>query len=157
MITPAFTIEVKDTKLQVHLQKLPLALKTNLTKTIAALTDQLLVRVRAAEPVRTGLLRSQTRRYVDTGEDWVRGRVRILATGRASRVGAAFGALEYGVKRQSVAVSAYQRQGIAVRAYDRIAHITERRFLRGSLAAMRTQVITELEAAVAKSVEESAA
>jgi hypothetical protein len=153
MITPQFTVTVSDTALRLHFAKLPLNLRTNLQKTIQALTTELLGRVRAAEPVRTGLLRSQTRSYVDVTENYVRGRVRILATGHASRTGAAFGALEYGA-HAAILVKAYQRRGGLVREYARVVNIAEQRFLRNSLDAMRAKATAELEAAVAKTVEE---
>lgn len=155
MMTPDFITELDDRNVRVHLDKLPPALRENLRKTISALTDRLLVLVRAAEPSRTGYLRSQTRAFVDSTEDYVRGRVRIVATGHARQVAAAFGALEYGAHRR-FAVSGYQREGIAVQAYARTANIAERRFLRGSLASMREQAMAEIEAAVGKAVDESA-
>jgi hypothetical protein len=155
MITPQFTVQVDDTKLLAHFAEFPPRLRENLRKTITALTSELLARVLAAEPVRTGYLRSQTRSYVDSTEEWVRGRVRILATGHGSRAGAAFGALEYGVPRQVVAVSAYARRGIAVRAYERTTQIEARRFLRGSLGAMREKALAAIKETVDKSVEET--
>jgi hypothetical protein len=149
-----FTVQVSDQRLLLHFEQLPKLMQKNLTTTVTKLTNELLGRVRGAEPVRTGLLRSSTRSFVDVTEDMVRGRVRILATGRASRTAAAFGALEYGAHRAFV-VSAYRRQGIAVQAYERRANIAAQRFLRGSAEAMRARIITELEGTVAKSVEET--
>jgi hypothetical protein len=149
-----FTVEVDDRRLLLHFEQLPKLVQKNLQTTVTKLTQELLGRVREAEPVRTGVLRSATRSFVDVTESMVRGRVRILATGRASRTAAAFGALEYGAHR-GFAVRAYRRQGIAVAAYERRANITAQRFLRGSAEAMRGYIITELEAAVATSVEET--
>jgi hypothetical protein len=154
MITPTFTVTVSDTQVQAHLAKLPIALRTNLQKTIQTLTTELLARVRAAEPVRTGLLRSMTRSYVDVTETMVRGRVRILATGHASRLGAAFGALEYGA-HAAILVKAYQRRGGMVRSYARVVNIAEQRFLRNSLDAMREKAVAAIEETVKKSVEET--
>jgi hypothetical protein len=154
MITPPqFAIEVNDTKLLAHFAQLPPLLRENIRKTITVLTTELLARVRAAEPVRTGLMRASTRMYVDSTEEWVRGRVRIVATGHASRLGAAFGALEYGAHR-SFAVRAYARRGIAVRAYERTANIQAQRFLRGSLDAMREQAAAAIKETVDKSIAE---
>jgi hypothetical protein len=152
MITPPqFSIETDATKLLAHFEQFPPRLRENLRKTITVLTTELLTRVRAAEPVRTGLLRASTRMYVDSTEEYVRGRVRILATGRTSRLGAAFGALEYGAHRR-FDVRAYARRGIAVRAYERTANIQARRFLRGSLAAMSEQALTAINETVDKSI-----
>ena len=156
MITPEFIITDSTNQLQVHFAKLPMTLQTNLRKTISALTAELLGLVRAAEPVRTGLLRAQTRSYVDTSESYVRGRVRILATGHASRTGAAFGALEYGA-HSAILVAAHRRRGGLVREYARVVNIREQRFLRNSMDAIRGKATTELEAAIAKTIEETAA
>jgi hypothetical protein len=152
MITPPqFALEVNDTKLLAHFEQLPPLMRENIRKTITVLTTELLARVRAAEPVRTGLLRASTRMYVDSTEEWVRGRVRILATGHASRLGAAFGALEYGAHRRFV-VSAYTRRSIAVRAYERTANIQAQRFLRGSLDTMRGEASAAIKETVDKSI-----
>jgi hypothetical protein len=152
--TPMFYATVSDTALQAHFAKLPPRLRENLRKTIADLTQEMLGRVLAAEPVRTGYLRSQTRSYVDSTEDFVRGRVRVLATGRASRAGAAFGALEYGVPLQAVSVRAYARRGLPVRAYQRTTEIAARRFLRGSLDAMRSKAVAKITETVDRTVKE---
>jgi hypothetical protein len=120
---------------------------------------QLLSRVKGAEPVQTGRLRAATRSFVDSRQDFIRGRVRILATGKASRLGAAFGALEYGgpgTRRSGpVPVRGYRRNTGSVAAYQRRRpHITARRFLRGPGAAMRPRAIAELEAIVGETLRE---
>ena len=128
--------------LMLHLDKLPAELKAKLKQAITRSTHQLLARVKAAEPVRTGRLRQATRSCVDERPNFVRGRVRILATGRQQSIAAAFGALEYGGpgKRRSgpVRVRAYSRAGVSVGSYRRRRpRIRARRFLRGPAAAMR--------------------
>jgi hypothetical protein len=153
MIAPVFTVTSNAEQVSAHFDKLPLALRSNLRKSIAELTNQLLAQVRSLEPSRTGALRADTRAFVDEGENFVRGRVRVLG---GPRLNIAFAALEYGVKRQSVAVGAYQRRGIAVRAYERQAHIAARRFLRGPEQAMQQRALAEIQAAVDKSIAESA-
>lgn len=147
------------TKLVLHFDEMPDALKRQLKVAIFRVTQQLLRRVKAAEPMRTGRLRAATHAYVDERENFVRGRVRILRTGRASRLGAAFGALEYGGPghRRSgpVRVQAYRRGGVGVTAYERRRpRIRARRFLRGPAAAMRPQVRAELEAALGQTIKE---
>jgi hypothetical protein len=155
MITPPeINIEVDDTKLRAHFEQFPPLLRRNMLRTVTGLAAELRARVLAAEPVRTGLLRASTRMYVDSTEQRVRGRVRVLATGRASRLGAAFGALEYGAHR-TFAVRAYARRGIAVRAYERTANIQAQRFLRGSLAAMSEQALTAIKETLDKSIAEA--
>jgi hypothetical protein len=152
MITPVYTIEVDDRNLMLHLEQLPMALKSKLRPTIVALTNVLLARVRASEPRRTGRLQNLTRSYVNEREDFIGGRVRVLGGGQAHNIAAA--ALEYGVKRQAVSVPAYRRESIAVRAYERHTQIAARRFLRNPAAAMRERALTEISAAVDEAVAE---
>jgi hypothetical protein len=147
------------TRLTVHFDQMPDALKAQLKAAISRVTHQLLARVRAAEPVRTGRLRAATHAYVDERANFVRGRVRILRTGRAQRIGAAFGALEYGGpgSRRSgpVRVRAYSRDSVSVGGYQRRRPTRRaRRFLRGPAAAMRPQIKAELEAAIGQTINE---
>jgi hypothetical protein len=148
------TIEMDDTRLRARFDKISNGLKAELHSVITKETDELLARVQAAEPVRTGYLRSQTHAYVDEGPNFIRGRVRILRTGRASRAGAAFGALEYGAPgpRGRFPVRAYTRGSGPVRAYDRTAHIRARRFLRGSFEAMRQEIVAEIKQTAARAI-----
>jgi hypothetical protein len=146
--------------LVLHFDEMPAALKRNLKAAITRATHQLLARVKATEPVRTGRLRAATHAYVDERENFIRGRVRILATGRAQSLAAAFGALEYGGPGQrragkNVKVEGYRRRGGSVRAYERKQpRIRARRFLRGPAAAMRPQIKAELEAAIGQTIKE---
>jgi hypothetical protein len=150
MIPPTFTVEADDERVLLHFEKIPMALRTNLRAAITKLTNQLLGQVRSAEPSRTGLLRSQTRAFVDESGTSIKGHVRVLHTpGTSENIAAA--ALEYGAHRR-FDVKAYQRGSIAVRAYQRQANIAERRFLRGPAEAMRARAEAELEAAVTKSL-----
>jgi len=153
------SVESNINRLVLHLDQMPDELKRRLEVKISELTMQLLSRVKAAEPVRTGRLRAATRSFVDVRQDFMRGRVRILSTGKAQSVGAAFGALEYGApgKRRSgpVRVRGYSRSSGAVAAYQRRRpHITARRFLRGPAAAMRSRALAELEAIVGKALQD---
>jgi hypothetical protein len=153
------SIDSNVNSLILHLDKMPAELKRQLEVKITQLTMQLLSRVKGAEPIQTGRLRAATRSFVDVRADFVRGRVRILPTGKASRLGAAFGALEYGGpgKRRSgpVPVRGYRRNTGSVAAYQRRRpHITARRFLRGPGAAMRPRARAELEAIVGETLRE---
>jgi hypothetical protein len=152
MITPQFTVEVNDQRVLLHLERLPMALKTNLRVTIAKLTEQLLAQVRSIEPSRTGKLRAQTRGSVEEGDNYIRGKVGVTGD-KAFLIAAA--TIEYG-SHKSIAVKAYQREGVAVRAYERRTNIAAQRFLHGPFAAMRELALSELKTAVDKSIEESA-
>ena len=148
MIT--YTVEVDDRSLMLHLNQLPMALKTKLRPVITALTNELLARVRSMEPRRTGRLQNLTRAYVDVTEDRVRGRVRILGGGQAHNIAAA--ALEYGAHR-SFTVRTSQRRGSVISAYQRHAHIPARRFLRAPAAAMRARAMAEIRSAVDEAIQ----
>lgn len=154
------SIDSNATRLALHFEKLPFAIKQKLEVAISKLTIQLLHEVRAAEPVRTGRLRAATRSFVDVRQDFVRGRVRILPTGKAQAVAAAFGALEYGgpgARRagKKVEVKGYTSGSRRVGPYKRRQpHIRARRFLRGPAAAMRPRAMAELEAIVGKTIRE---
>lgn len=146
-----FTVKVDDAGIKVLFDELPKRLQANLRRTITQLTDEALVRLRAAEPSRTGRMRRETRRFIDERQDFIRGRVRILGPGgRGHNVAAA--ALEYGAHR-SFPVRAYERAGDRVHAYRRRANIPERRFLRDTAAGLRARVLAELR----RTIEETAA
>lgn len=147
MIVPQFSIESNSNRLTVQLDALPDLIRRRLKAKITTLTHELLSMVEAREPVRTGRLREATHAYVDDNpaRNLVRGRVRILRTGRASRLGAAFGALEYGSTGRRFPVRAHARHGHPVRTYDRTGGIRARRFLLGSAAIMLPRARIELE------------
>jgi hypothetical protein len=156
----AFSVEVDERNVLLHLNELPSRLHTALRPVIAKLTEQLLARVHAAEPRRTGQLQRATQAFVDDKQDYIRGRVRVLAiSGRGHNVMAA--ALEYGAHRM-VRVRAHQthidhifnrksaRQIAMVDAYTRRANINAYRFLRGPMTSVREQARTELERVIAE-------
>lgn len=166
MITPQFTFAVDDRRLSVHLDELPRQLQRQLRFRIQALTQSLLTGVIAAEPARTGYLRSQTRAYVDERPNWIRGRVRIRPTGRAQWIGAYFGALEYGV-HSAFTVKAHRARlthmfgravsprSVAIPAHLRRVDITERRFLRRPGAVVLARARTEIQEAINTAVAET--
>ena len=138
-------LELNDTRLRVRLDTLPDKLRRRLVSTIGRLTNELLHKVEAREPLRTGRLRALTQAYVDDNriKQFVRGRVRVLRS-RAHNTAAAAGALEYGSTGKRFAVSGYSRRGYRVRGYQRVGGITEMRFLRGPAAAMLPKARAEL-------------
>jgi len=142
-----FRVEVNDKQLTVALDQLPKQLRRQLKAKIGELTNQLLRMVKAREPVRTGRMRSRTHAYVDenVAKNFVRGRVRIIATGQAQPLAAAFGALEYGSTGQRFPVKSYRRGRGQVRAYERRGGLRELRFLRGAAAVMLPRARREIE------------
>jgi len=141
-----FRMEVNATRLQVALDSLPDEIRRRLKIKVTELTNQLLHRVEAREPVRTGRLRSLTHAYIDDNraKNYVRGRVRVLRRRGAHNVAAAAGALEYGSTGRRFAVRAYRRRGGNVSAYNRRGGITELRFLRGPAATMLPRARAEI-------------
>jgi len=138
-------MDLNDTRLRLRLESMPKQLQKRLQQTIGRLTRELLHKVEAREPVRTGRLRSLTEAYVDTNDIkmFVRGRVRVLRS-REHNTAAAAGALEYGGTGKKFAVQGYTRRGARVRGYSRVGGIKEMRFLRGPAAAMLPKARAEL-------------
>ena len=138
-------LDLNDVRLRVRLESMPKQLQKRLTQTIGRLTNELVHKVEAREPVRTGRLRSLTQAYVDTNQIkmFVRGRVRVLRT-RQHNTAAAAGALEYGSTGKKFAVKGYMRRGYRVSGYSRVGGIAEMRFLRGPAAAMLPKARAEL-------------
>lgn len=160
-----FSIEEHDSgRIRLRLDQLPEKIRRQLKAEIGRLTNQLLQRVKAAEPVRTGTLRQQTVAFIDEGFSkkggrWVRGRVRVLRDEGGSNYGRIAGALEYGApgkrRRGPVPVAAYRRESVKVRAHTRRRpRIQAMRFLRGPAAALRPRARAALEAIINQAVRE---
>jgi hypothetical protein len=163
MILPKFNLTADDRRLLIHLETFPRELQSAISRHLKGLVGTLLTQVVAAEPERTGYLRSQTRAYVDERKDWVRGRVRIQPTGRAQQVAAYFGALEYGVhstfpvrahrtRMTHVFGRAIPLSGVLVRAHQRTVHIAARRFLRGPGGVMLARARSDIQAAIDEAI-----
>jgi len=140
-----YRIDANDTRLTLQLDQLPKKLQQELEAKIRELTGELLRKVEAREPVRTGRLRRLTQAFVDKSEtkQYVRGRVRVVRTRDHNTAGAA-GALEYGSSGRAFRVRGYTRRGRQVQSYYRRGGITAQRFLRGPAAAMLPKARTEL-------------
>ncbi len=164
-----FTITLNDTGVQAHLDRLPIEVRAKLLPTIESLTQKLLESVRAAEPVKTGALRAATRSYMDSGEDFIRGKVRIgpQVTGKhfagAGGHNVAAAALEYGVHavehvaahrmRLGHIFSRSSNQFVMVNAYTRRVDITARRFLRDPFARIRPIAEAEIKRVLSEKLE----
>jgi len=146
MIGVDVRIDSTTNQLRVRFDQLPDKLRKRFEQTIRGLTNELLHKVQAREPVRTGLLRRQTHAYVDVNKvkNFVRGRVRVL-NAHNKNVAAAFGALEYGSTGKRFPVQAYTRGRTSVRAYTRRGGIKAHRFLRGPAATMIPKARLELQ------------
>lgn len=156
------TVEIKgERQLFAHLESLPAEVEERLTPTIASLTRQLLMRVHAAEPFRTGALRASTRSFLDAQPGSVRGKVRVLMSPTGSRRGkglsvhnVAAAALEYGVHSRFEVRAHRMRLShvfkrphagfVIVNAYYRRVNIKARRFLRDPFEQIRPQAEAEI-------------
>jgi hypothetical protein len=141
-----YRVEVNANRLVLRLEQLPTVLRQRLKSKIGELTQELLRKVEAREPVRTGRLRRLTHAYVDenVAKNFVRGRVRVLRTRDHNTAGAA-GALEYGSTGKRFAVRGYRSRGGQVSAYQRRGGIQAQRFLRGPAAIMIPRARLELQ------------
>lgn len=139
-------LDLNETRLRVRFDEFPKKLQNKLEQTIRGLTNELLAKVEAREPVRTGRLRRLTHAYIDRNnvKMFVRGRVRVLRS-RQHNTAAAAGALEYGSTGKRFAVRGYTRRGRPVSGYARVGGITEMRFLRGPAAIMLPKARAELQ------------
>jgi hypothetical protein len=150
-----------DRRVGLRFEEFPERARQRLAAAMDSITQRLLARVEAAEPIKTGKLRGETTAYVSSGPNFVKGTVAIRVP-KGAQAGVEAGkaaALEYGAHK-SIAVKAYSRtldhvflHAIApteqlVRAYVRRANIAEQRFLRGPIDEMRDQILTELREAV---------
>jgi len=157
--------EGKDNgRVLLRLDQFPKAVRRRLHATITRLTHELLAKVEAAEPVRTGTLRQQTHAYVDEGisrgGQWIRGRVRVLRHEVSGvNYGKVAGALEYGAPGRrgtgKVAVAGHTRGRAMVRGYERRRPtIRAMRFLRGPALAQRARALAQLEAALGDAIKD---
>jgi hypothetical protein len=144
------SIKLDDRLVMARLDKFPETLKQTLRPKITELTNTLLEKVHAAEPARTGVLRASTRGFVDEGENFIRGRVRV--TGDAPRIRVIAAALEYG-GHKAEQVRSYLRRSGSVTGYLRRENIDAYRFLRGPFAVIRPQAVAAIEEAVNEAVQ----
>lgn len=157
-----------DRQVGLRFEQFPDALYEDLRKEIDALSIELLTRVEAATPDRTGQLRSQERLRLFTDPNRITGYVDITGT-KGSQDFAKAGALEYGAHR-ATKVSAHEMkldhhwslklaapEMVLVAAYARTPNIEEFAFERGPLAAMQPEIVSRLNAVVEKAVAEASA
>ena len=146
---------VGDQKVALQFDHFPEALRAELLKPIKSLTDQLYAKIRAIVPKgKTGKLASEVIEQIFNDPDQVSGRVTFDADFAKA------GALEWGAHRVTKVREHPQRLDhawrrslnspltVLIAAYSRTPNIAEHRMLRGPLAAMSGEAITELQQAV---------
>jgi hypothetical protein len=160
-------IETKDygrSRLRIRFGELPAKLQKRVKAEITSITREILGRVKAAEPVRTGRLRRQTVSFIDEKPNWVRGRVRIWDA-RTHSTAAAGGALEYGAhrrfevrshsaKRTQAFGKPIKRTKVTIPAYQRRANIQAMRFMRGPAAALMPRARERLREVIGDEIRE---
>ena len=151
-IIPSF--EINDQREIARFDKMPDALKRALVARLTPVQQQMLARVIAVAPRRTGKLISEIKGFVDVGPDWVRARVRVVidkSAGSGPRgnfdAGKA-GSLEYGARTVAHVRAFRRKRGETVNTYQRRVNIAARRFLRGPFAATSAQATAAITAAI---------
>jgi hypothetical protein len=135
----------------VRVDRIDERMRARLNAAIHRLTPRVKDRMVAAEPDRSGRLRSEARESYSDRDGIVAGRV--IAAPRRDAVKAA--ALEYGAHRNTP-VRAYNRaNGDMVSAYTRRVNIQPHRFVRGTLEAMQAEIDAELQRAVEETIDEA--
>ena len=152
-----------DRQVGLRFEEFPDALYVALRQEVDALSIELLARIEAATPSRTGKLRSQERLRLFTDENRITGYIDI-AGAKGSQDFAKASALEYGAhKATQVAAHAMKLdhhwslklaapETVLVAAYSRTPDITETAFERGPLDAMAPEIVARLNAVVEKAV-----
>lgn len=160
----AIKIDIAGTRrVGLRFDEFPDQLRDDFVREITSLSAELLVRIEAVTPDRTGKLRSQETVHVFNDPNQVKGNV-FVAGVKGSQDFAKAGAEEYGahratqVKAHSMSLDHHWSEKLAapmtvlVRAYSRTPDIAEAAFLRGPLAAMGPEVVARLNAVVDKAV-----
>lgn len=155
-----------DRQVGLRFEQFPDALYAELKSEIASLGEELLLRVEAATPSRTGRLRSEERVRVFADPTSIKAQVDI-AGAKGSQDFAKAGALEYGAHR-ATKVSAHSMRldhfwarrlsapiDVLVSAYTRTPDIETFAFERGPLGEMQAEALARLEAVVEKAVGEA--
>lgn len=153
------TLDMPDERrLVARFSEFDAALQRRLKGPIDELTAKMWAAAEAAEPMRTGELRADTREFVDKGEGYIRGKVKVLGHGgRGHNVKAA--ALEYGAHGNARVAAhemmlghlwgvALEPRAVLIGEYMRRVHIGEVAYLRHALAEVHEMALAAVETAV---------
>lgn len=158
-----FEISIQGERdITIRLQRLPDTIRRRLRDAMEDFLPRLAAAQRARAPRgRTGRLASQIGQiFIDEGDDFIRGRVTVVAP-TGWQYGKA-GALEYGApgRRARFTVREHKRRGrgigmeTLVDRYQRTQRLVALRFIRGPFDAMRAEIEADLRAAVEAAVQE---
>jgi hypothetical protein len=158
-------IDVKgDHAVGLRFEAFPGQLYDALKDEITSLGQELLARVRAATPSRTGRLRSEERLRIFADPNSIKAQVGINAGKVSGGEYAKAGALEYGAHRATKVKAHRMRldhhwalklaapEMVMLAAFTRTPNIEEHSFERGPLAEMQAEILTRLNAVVDKAV-----
>jgi len=158
-----FGLEIKgDQRAILRFEQFPAAAHDRLLTTLRQIEQRLESAVKSAEPMRSGMLYSETGGTVYDHGNRIAAVVGVRAKGTEA---AKAGALEWGAHR-GVTVKAHamgldhfwsrlvSRRIVSVPDYNRIPNIAEVRFLRGPIEAMREEFIAEMRAALDAAVKD---
>jgi hypothetical protein len=143
-------IVIDDRLVRARLDALPEKVHSALLSRITALTSELEARVQASEPARTGALRAETVQSISDKPERIRGTVRV-----ANQFAKA-AALEYGShttitvnrRRDSMIGRLMKPSANIAGSFTRTTNITEKRYLRGSLDSMASEIESTLRTAI---------
>lgn len=150
------SVDVQANTVVNRFRDLPPGLQKVLLARLKPVEQNMLARVQAAVPKRSGKLLSEIKGFLDSGPDWVRARVRVVidknagASRRGNYDAGKAAALEYGA-HNIVQVRAFRRRrGEDVRSYQRRVNIAVRSFLRGPFQATKPEAEAAIRAAIAE-------
>jgi hypothetical protein len=141
-----------ERELELRLDSFPSRLQVKLEQRIRGLTEELQARIEAAAPVKTGLLRSEIKPSIYTGEgnNRVAGYVSVFAGDRKGEYAKA-ATLEYGsTKARKISARLSSSRRAIERHISRAPHIQAFRYLRGPFEQMRSEIEAALEETVAE-------
>jgi hypothetical protein len=151
----ALSLDFNEQREIARFNDFPPALQQALIARLGPIEQKMLARVQSAVPRRTGKLLSEIQGFLDSGDNWVRARVRVVvdkSAGRGPRGNYDSGkaaALEYGARTTAHVRSFRRRRGEQVAAYQRRVTIAARNYLRGPFAATRAEAEAAIRAAIA--------
>jgi hypothetical protein len=162
-----FNIEISgDREARLRLEQFPDGAYARMVAAMEGIEARLEAAVLAAEPARTGALRSITGGQVyHDNPDRIAAVVGVRAQSAEDAKKA--GVLEYGSRGTAISVGAHQaRLGhfwsravspimVTVGQHSRVPNIVAQRFLRGPIDAIRADAIAELQAALDQSVKDA--
>ncbi|HUC70384.1 MAG TPA: hypothetical protein VMS01_04250 [Stellaceae bacterium] len=152
-------LAVGERRLQAFFDDFPARLDARLYAAMERIAGRLLSAVEAAEPQRTGALRSETTSFVTKTAAAITAGVAVEAPAGDKAAHGKAAALEYGAHRSATVAEHWAiranfwgrysaPRAVLIEEYRRRVEIGEERYLRGPFAALRGTILADIEAAV---------